>query len=149
VTSLCNSVDFDVFCDAAFNVPPTTMRIFLRSKIHKATVTEANLHYVGSITIDEALMEKADIAEYEKVLVVDNTNGQRLETYVIRGDRDSGVIAMNGAAAHLIRKGDEVIIMAFHTADHPRKPINILVNKDNRFVRFLKETAEMRDTDGC
>ncbi len=125
------------------------MRVFLRSKIHKATVTEANLHYVGSITIDEALMEKADIAEYEKVLVVDNTNGQRLETYVIRGPRDSGIIAMNGAASHLIHAGDEVIIMAFHLAEHARKPLNILVDKQNRFMKYLRETAEMRDTDGC
>lgn len=125
------------------------MRTYLRSKIHKAIVTEANLHYVGSITIDETLMELADIAEYEKVLVVDNTNGNRLETYVIRGKRDSGIVAMNGASAHLIHKGDEVIIMAFQTTDHPKKPINILVDKNNRFVRYLKEEAEMRDCDGC
>jgi len=125
------------------------MRTYLRSKIHKATVTEADLHYVGSITIDEALMDLADLAEYEKVMVVDNRNGNRLETYVIRGARDSGVVAMNGAAAHLIHKGDEVIIMAFQTTDHPKKPINILVDAQNRFVRYLKETAEMRDVDGC
>ena len=125
------------------------MRIFLRSKIHKATVTEADLHYVGSITIDEDLMERADLAEYEKVLVVDNANGARLETYVIKGERNSGTIAMNGAAAHLIHKGDEVIIMAFQVADHPKKPLNLLVDKENRFIRYLKETAEMRDTDGC
>jgi len=125
------------------------MRTFLRSKIHKAVVTEADLHYVGSITIDEALMERADIAEYEKVLVVDNANGQRLETYVIKGPRDSGTVAMNGAAAHLIHVGDEVIIMTFQVTDHPKKPVNILVDKQNRFVRYLKETAEMRDVDGC
>jgi aspartate 1-decarboxylase len=125
------------------------MRITLRSKIHKATVTEADLHYVGSITIDEELMERADLAEYEKVLVVDNTNGARLETYVIKGSRNSGTVAMNGAAAHLIHTGDEVIIMSFQVTDHPKKPLNILVDKQNRFVRYLKETAEMRDTDGC
>lgn len=125
------------------------MRIYLRSKIHKATVTEADLHYVGSITIDEALMDLAELSEYEKVLVVDNANGQRLETYVIKGKRDSGVVAMNGAAAHLIHKGDEVIIMAFQVSDHPRKPVNILVDKQNKFLRYLRETAEMRDTDGC
>ncbi len=125
------------------------MRIYLRSKIHKATVTEANLHYVGSITIDEALMEIADIAEFEKVLVVDNTNGNRLETYVIKGERNSGIIAMNGASAHLIKKGDEIIIMSFQICDTPVTPINILVDKYNRFVRFLKEEAEMRDCDGC
>lgn len=125
------------------------MRIFLRSKIHKATVTGANLHYVGSITIDCRLMELADIAEYEKVLVVDNTNGNRLETYVISGKKNSGVISMNGASAHLVHTGDEIIIMTFQVTDRPKKPINILVDKDNRFVKFLKEKSEMRDEDGC
>jgi aspartate 1-decarboxylase len=125
------------------------MRIFLRSKIHKAKVTSADLHYVGSITIDEALMELADLAEYEKVLVVDNANGNRLETYVIKGKRNSGIIGMNGAAAHLVHKGDEIIIMSFQISDHPKKPINILVDKNNRFVKYLKEKSEMRDEDGC
>jgi len=125
------------------------MRIYLRSKIHKATVTESNLNYIGSITIDERLMEIAGIDEYEKVLVVDNSNGQRLETYVIKGQRDTGVIGINGAAAHLVHKGDEVIIMSFQIADRPAEPINILVDKNNNFVKFLKEKSEMRDTDGC
>jgi aspartate 1-decarboxylase len=125
------------------------MRIYLRSKIHKATITEANLHYVGSITIDEQLMELADLSEYEKVLVVDNTNGQRLETYVIKGKKGSGVIGINGAAALLMHKGDEVIIMAFQIIDRPKKPINILVDRKNKFVKFLKEKSEMRDCDGC
>ena len=125
------------------------MRIYLRSKIHKATVTQADLHYVGSITVDERLMEYAGLDEYEKVLVVDNTNGVRLETYVIKGEKNSGVIGMNGAAAHLIRKGDEVIIMSFQITDRPKKPMNILVDQNNRFVKYLKEKAEMRDTDGC
>jgi aspartate 1-decarboxylase len=125
------------------------MRMYLRSKIHKATVTEANLHYVGSITIDETLMRYADIAEYEKVLVVDNTNGHRLETYVIKGKKNSGVIGMNGAAAHLMNKGDEVIIMTFQITGRPSKPKNILVDEKNKFVKFLKENAEMRDSDGC
>jgi aspartate 1-decarboxylase len=125
------------------------MRIFLRSKIHKATVSEANLHYVGSITIDERLMELADLAEYEKVLVVDNTNGNRLETYVIKGKKNSGTIGMNGAAAHMMHKGDEVIIMSFQVTKQPKKPINILVDKENRFVKYLKEKSEMRDVDGC
>ena len=125
------------------------MRIYLRSKIHKATVTEANLHYVGSITIDEQLMKLADLSEYEKVLVVDNSNGSRLETYVIKGKKDSGIIGMNGASAHLVHTGDEVIIMSFQVTDKPKKPINILVDKNNRFLKYLKEKAEMRDTDGC
>ena len=90
----------------------------LKSKIHRATVTGANLDYIGSITIDEALMEATDIYEYEKVSVVDVTNGARLETYVIRGERNSGVICLNGAAAHLIHKGDIVIIMAYTWIEH-------------------------------
>ena len=85
----------------------------LKSKIHRVQVTEANLEYVGSITIDEALMEAANIYAGEKVQVVDNTNGARLETYVIAGRRGSGCICMNGAAAHLIHVGDTVIIMAY------------------------------------
>jgi aspartate 1-decarboxylase len=125
------------------------MRIYLRSKIHKATITDANLHYVGSITIDERLMDLADLSEYEKVLVVDNTNGQRLETYVIKGEKNSGAIGINGAAAHLMHKGDEVIIMSFQISDSPKKPINILVDKNNKFVKYLKEKSEMRDSDGC
>lgn len=85
----------------------------LKSKIHRVTVTEANLDYIGSITIDEALMEAANIYPGERVQVVDNTNGARLETYVITGKRGSGCICMNGAAAHLIGVGDTVIIMAY------------------------------------
>ena len=90
----------------------------LKSKIHRATVTEANLNYIGSITIDEALMEASGIYEYEKVAVVDVTNGARLETYAIRGERHSGVICLNGAAAHLMHKGDIVIIMAYTWMEH-------------------------------
>jgi len=126
------------------------MRVYLRSKIHKATVTEADLHYVGSISIDEDLMDHAGLEEYEKVLVVDNSNGARIETYVIKGPRDSGMIGINGAAAHMIHKGDEVIIMAFQLTDkRPAKPVNVLVDKKNRFKQFLSERSGMRDTDGC
>ncbi|MBS3094025.1 aspartate 1-decarboxylase, partial [Candidatus Pacearchaeota archaeon] len=81
------------------------MRFVLRSKIHKANVTEANLSYVGSITIDEVLLEKCGFIEHEKVLVVSNTSGARLETYIISGKKNSGIICMNGASAHLIKKG--------------------------------------------
>ncbi len=109
----------------------------LRSKIHRATVTEANLDYVGSITIDEALMEKAGFWEGEKVLVVDNINGERLETYVIKGERDSGVICMNGASAHKIKVGDTIIVMGFELTNEKIKPKNILVDENNRFVRYL------------
>ena len=85
----------------------------LKCKIHRATVTEANLHYVGSITIDEDLMDAAGLLEYESVHVLNITNGNRLETYVIKGERGSGCICINGAAAHLINKNDLVIIVAY------------------------------------
>jgi aspartate 1-decarboxylase len=113
------------------------MRWVLRSKIHKATVTEANLGYIGSITIDEDLIEKAGLWPGEKVLVVSNTTGVRLETYVIVGPRNSGVICMNGAAAHLITKGEEVIVMGFELTDHPVTSHSCLVDNQNRFVRYL------------
>ncbi len=115
------------------------MRAFLRSKIHKATVTEANLKYVGSVTIDAHLMELADISEWEKVLVVDNTNGARLETYAIAGEAHSGVICMNGAAAHLVQAGDEVILMTFEYGEKPNAPQCILVDEHNKFTRHLVE----------
>lgn len=113
------------------------MKWFLSSKIHKAKVTEADLDYVGSITIDEKLMEIVGLEKGEKVLVVDNTNGARLETYVICGKRDSGVICMNGAAAHLIKKGDEIIIMGFELSERQIEEKSILVDSDNKFVKFL------------
>ena len=113
------------------------MRWILRSKIHKAIVTEADLNYVGSITIDADLTDTVGLMAGEKVLVVDNTNGARLETYVIVGERGSGTICMNGAAAHLINKGDEIIIMGFELTDKPVEEKNILVDKNNKFVRFL------------
>jgi aspartate 1-decarboxylase len=113
------------------------MRWFLRSKIHKATVTDENLNYVGSIGIDKALTEKVGLLPGEKVLVVDNSNGARLESYVIEERKNSGRIIIYGAASHLIRKGDEIIIMGFELADKPVKLKNILVDKNNKFVRFL------------
>ena len=113
------------------------MRIVIRSKIHKATVTDANLNYIGSITIDPDLLEKADLWPGEKVLVVSNTSGARLETYAIEGEAGSGCICMNGAAAHLIQPGEEIIIMAFAVTDEPIKPTFILVDEKNRFVRYL------------
>ena len=113
------------------------MRWVLRSKIHKATVTETNLNYIGSITIDEDLIEKAGFWPGEKVLVASNTTGARLETYVIVGGRGSGVICMNGAAAHLIKVGEEIIVMGFELTDKPVKAGNILVDKSNKFVKYL------------
>jgi aspartate 1-decarboxylase len=118
--------------------PLGIMRWVLRSKIHKATVTEADLNYIGSITIDEDLIERAGFWPGEKVLVVSNTSGVRLETYIIVGKRNSGTICMNGAAAHLIKKGEEIIVMGFELADKPVKAKNILVDKKNKFVRCLQ-----------
>ena len=113
------------------------MRWVLRSKIHKATVTRSEVDYIGSVTIDSDLIEQAGLWEGEKVLVVDNTNGARVETYVIRGEKGSGEIGINGAAAHLIQTGDEVIIMGFELTDRPLDPSKILVDKQNRFSRYL------------
>ncbi|MDR0757191.1 MAG: aspartate 1-decarboxylase [Tannerella sp.] len=90
----------------------------LKSKIHRVTVTDANLNYVGSITIDENLMEAANLIEYEKVHVLNNNNGERFETYVIKGARDSGTICLNGAAARRVQPGDIVIILSYAQVDH-------------------------------
>jgi aspartate 1-decarboxylase len=114
------------------------MRWLLRSKIHKAVVTEANLGYIGSITIDQRLIEKSGLWSGERVLVVDNTNGARLETYVMSGEAGSGIICMNGAAAHLIHVGDELIIMGFELTDKPVDSKSILVDKNNAFVEYIK-----------
>jgi aspartate 1-decarboxylase len=113
------------------------MRWLLRSKIHKAIVTEADLNYVGSITIDKTLIQKVGLWPGEKVLVVSNTTGKRLETYVIVGKSNSGTICMNGASAHLIKKGEEIIIMGFELTDKKMRAKNILVDKNNKFVRYL------------
>ena len=113
------------------------MREVLQSKIHKATVTEADLSYIGSITIDQVLMDRVDLWEGQKVLVVSNTSGNRLETYVIKGEANSGVICMNGAASHLIKKGEEIIIIGFAFSDSPIKPKCILVDDKNHFVKIL------------
>jgi aspartate 1-decarboxylase len=107
----------------------------LKSKIHRATVTEAKLNYVGSITIDMDLMDSANIVEYEKIQVVDVNNGSRLETYVIPGQRGSKVICLNGAAARYVQPGDEVILMTYCQMDEneakSHRPTVVFVNKDN------------------
>ncbi len=112
------------------------MRKILTSKIHRATVTEADLHYVGSITIDQDLMDEAGMVEYECVLVADLDNGSRHETYVIPGERGSGVIRTNGAAARLVHVGDKVIIMAYALMDEAERanhrPQIVVVDGDNR-----------------
>ena len=108
----------------------------LKSKIHCATVTEANLHYMGSITIDEALMEAVGLLPNEQVHVVNNMNGERIETYVIKGPRESGCICLNGAAARKFQVGDEVIIMAYadmtpeEAATH--QPLVVFPDEENR-----------------
>jgi aspartate 1-decarboxylase len=113
------------------------MKEFLCSKIHGAIVTEANVNYEGSITIDSELMRLAELLAGQKVLVVSNTTGERLETYVIPGASNSGIICMNGASAHLIKKGEEIIIMGFEISQNPPEIKSILVDKNNKFVRYL------------
>ncbi|MFS0672969.1 aspartate 1-decarboxylase [Ornithinibacillus sp. 179-J 7C1 HS] len=121
----------------------------LRGKLHRATVTEANLNYVGSITIDEGLMEAAGILEYEQVQIVDINNGNRFETYVIKGERNSGMICLNGAAARLVQVGDKVIIMNYgqlsleEAANH--KPQVVLLEDNNQIIEtndFIKHGVE-------
>lgn len=115
------------------------MRFYMHAKIHKATVTQADVAYVGSITIDKALLNATGLAAHEKVLVVSNTSGARLETYIIEGEENSGIISMNGAAAHLIKTGEEIIIIGFELADKAPKAKAILVDKDNRVLRDMNE----------
>jgi len=120
-------------------------RQFLKCKIHRATVTEADLNYIGSITIDQKLMETAGIAEYEKIQVLDITNGNRIETYTIKGKSGSGEICINGAAAHLINKGDVVIIVAFCLLDEhdvqSHKPVIVHVDEQNQISNNLSESV--------
>ena len=101
---------------------PTSPTLFmfievLKSKIHRVTVTDADLNYIGSITIDRTLMEAAGLIEYEKVQILDNNNGERFETYVIAGERDSGTICLNGAAARRVQRGDIILILSYATMD--------------------------------
>ena len=111
----------------------------LKGKIHRATVVQAELNYVGSITVDEELLEKAGIREYELVQVVDVDNGNRLETYTIAGERGSGMICLNGAAARCVSVGDKVILMAYASMDEEEakthKPKVVFVDDDNHVAR--------------
>ena len=121
-------------------------RIMMKSKIHRATVTQADLDYVGSVTLDQDLMEAADLLEGEQVAIVDITNGARIETYVIPGPRGSGVIGINGAAAHLIHPGDLVIIISYAVVDDAEaralKPAIVHVDAANRIVKLGNDAAE-------
>ena len=122
------------------------MRGMMKSKIHRATVTQADLHYVGSISIDSALMEAADLLEGEKVAVVDVTNGARLETYAISAPAGSGIIGINGAAAHLVNSGDLVIIISYGFMDDAAakalKPRIVHVDSSNRIVQLGSDLGE-------
>ena len=122
------------------------MRIMMKSKIHRATVTQADLDYVGSVTLDAALMEAADLLEGEQVAIVDITNGARIETYVIPGERGSGVIGINGAAAHLVHPGDLVIIISYAMVTDAEaralEPRIVHVDEKNRIVKLGNDAAE-------
>lgn len=122
------------------------IRTMLKSKIHRATVTQADLHYVGSISIDRELMEAADLIEGEQVHVADITNGARLETYVIPAPAGSGIIGINGAAAHLVRQGDLVIIMSYAGLDDAKarvlEPRVVHVDAANRIVAQGADAGE-------
>ncbi|WP_344016697.1 aspartate 1-decarboxylase [Streptomyces thermospinosisporus] len=122
------------------------LRTMFKSKIHRATVTQADLHYVGSVTIDADLLDAADLLPGELVHIVDITNGARLETYVIEGERGSGVIGINGAAAHLVHPGDLVIIISYAQVSDAEaremKPRVVHVDADNRIVALGADAAE-------
>jgi len=121
------------------------LRTMCKSKIHRATVTDANLNYEGSVTIDEALIEAADLLPYEKVQIVNNNNGARFETYVIKGHRNSGTICLNGAAARLVQPGDIVIIISYIQADDKElvsyQPRIIAVNGQNQITGIKHNEA--------
>lgn len=125
---------------------PPISRTMLKSKIHRATVTDANLHYVGSVTVDKDLLDAADILPHELVHIVDINNGARFETYAIEGPRGSGVVCLNGAAARLVQPDDLVIIISYaeyaqeDLADH--EPIVVHVDQDNRQINDIVSTPE-------
>ncbi|MBE9374135.1 aspartate 1-decarboxylase [Saccharopolyspora sp. HNM0983] len=127
-------------------------RTMLKSKIHRAVVTHADLHYVGSVTVDADLMAAADLLEGEQVAIVDVTNGARLETYVITGAPGSGVLGINGAAAHLIEPGDVVILLAYAVVDDAEaramQPRVLFVDADNRQVEQGRNPAAVPDGHG-
>ena len=115
------------------------MRWFLRSKIHRAHVTEANLDYIGSVTIDLNLLEKTGLLPGEKVLITSVTSGARLERYLISGEKNSGVLCMNGPTAHLIKKGEIVVVMGFELSDEQIKAKVVIVDEKNKFTDYLPQ----------
>lgn len=120
-------------------------RTMMRTKIHRAVITDANLEYVGSITIDRDLMEAADLLPYEKVHVLDINNGARFETYVIEGEPGSGEMCVNGAAARLVQPGDRVIVIAYGIYDEAElvgfEPLTVHVSDDNRPLPALEPSS--------
>ncbi len=126
-------------------------RTMLKSKIHRATITDCDLHYVGSITVDPALLEAADILEHEQVAVVDVDNGARFETYTIAGERGSGAMKVNGAAARLVHRGDTIIVISYGSYDradleryeprvvHVERDTNCIVTVDDAVATLLSE----------
>ncbi|HIW46046.1 MAG TPA: aspartate 1-decarboxylase [Candidatus Yaniella excrementigallinarum] len=122
------------------------LRTMFHAKIHRATVTEANLHYVGSVTVDQQLLDAAGILPGEMVSIVDITNGARLETYTIAGERHSGVIGINGAAAHLVNPGDLVILIAYAQMEDAEArnyvPTVVHVDNQNRVLSLGNDPAE-------
>ncbi|MGB4302914.1 MAG: aspartate 1-decarboxylase [Syntrophomonadaceae bacterium] len=122
------------------------IRYMLKSKVHRAVVTDADLNYVGSITLDKDLMEAADIVANEKVTVVNNNNGERFETYVIEGERGSGIVCLNGAAARLVQKGDIVIILTYTILDDKEsedfQPRLVYVNDKNQVEKVCLGSYE-------
>lgn len=113
------------------------MRTVLKSKIHRAWVTEANPDYIGSVVIDRVLMKRVDLWDYEQVVLCNVTNGQRWETYVLPGIENSGEVSVQGAGARLCMKGDCLIILAYEKTDKPIEPKMVLVDKDNKFLEDL------------
>lgn len=124
----------------------------LKAKIHRATVTQADLHYVGSVTVDSDLLDASGILPGEKVAIVDVTNGARLETYTIAGERGSGVLSINGAAAHLVHPGDIVILIAYAQMEpaeaHEFEPSIVHVDSANRVVHLGTDAADATGTSG-
>jgi len=122
-------------------------RMMMGSKLHRATVTEADLNYVGSITIDSALLDAAGMYPNEKVHVVNNNNGARFETYIIAGERGSGVICVNGAAARLVQKGDIVIILSYlymsNEEARAHEPTVLIMDKNNKIEQVITEAPGM------
>ena len=128
------------------------LRTMMTAKIHRATVTQADLHYVGSVTVDRDLMDASGLLEGEQVAIVDITNGARLETYVIPGERGSGVIGINGAAAHLVQPGDLVILIAYGMLDEAElltySPKVVFVDGDNKVVELGTDPAHAPEGSG-